>query len=164
MIVVESKHVRLAVDELGHHLFQFVAVHLAVADDDARVRHQRCDAFGHGVDVDDAVVQVKNLASAIELALDGVANDALVVLRDDGFDGQTVLRRRFDRAHVARAGEREIERARNRRGAEREHIDELAQQFEFLLVHHAEALLLVDDDQAEIFELDVALHAADACR
>ena len=52
---------------------------------------------------------------------------ALVVLRDDGFDRQPVVRRRFDGAHVARAGEREIERARNRRGAERQHIHELAQ-------------------------------------
>ena len=161
MMVVESKNVGFAIDELRHHLFQFVAVHLAVADDDARMRHERLRTSAAMASmVDDAIVQEENLAAAIEFALNGVANDALVVLRDDRFDGQTILRRSFDRAHVARAGEREIKRARNGRGAEREHIHQLAQQFELLLVHHAEALLFVDDHQAEILERDIVLHQA----
>ena len=41
-----EQHIRLAVDELGHHLLQIVAVHLAVADDDARLGHERREAFG----------------------------------------------------------------------------------------------------------------------
>ena len=56
--------------------------------------------------------------------------------------------------------ERQIERARNRRGAEREDIDQLAQAFEFFFVQDAEALLFIDDDQAEIFEGDVFLQQA----
>ena len=58
--------------------------------------------------------------------------------------------------HVVHADERQVERARNRRGGEREHVDELEQLLELLLVQDAEALLLVDDDQAEILENDVA--------
>ena len=77
---------------------------------------------------------------------------------DDGLDRQPVVRRRLDGAHVARAGEREVERARNRRGAQREHIHQRAQRLELLLVHHAEALLLVNDHQPEVLERDVALH------
>ena len=104
-----------------------------------------------------AVVQEENLAAAIQFALDGVADDALVVLRDDGLDRQPVVRRRLDGAHVARAGEREVKRARNRRGAQREHVHQRAQQLELLLVHHAEALLLVNDHQPEVLERDVVL-------
>ena len=36
-----KQNIRLAVDEFRHHLFQIVRVHLPVADDDARVRHER---------------------------------------------------------------------------------------------------------------------------
>ena len=58
--------------------------------------------------------------------------------------------------HVFHADEREVKRARNRRGGEREHVDQLEELLEFLLVQHAEALLLVDHHQAEILENDVA--------
>ena len=70
----------------------------------------------------DAVVQKKNLPAAVHFPLDGVADQPLVVLRHDGFHRQPVLRRRFNRAHVARAGQREIQRARNRRRAQRQHV------------------------------------------
>ena len=40
----------------------------------------------------------------------------------------------------------------------RQNVDFGAQLFQELLVAHAESLLLVDDNQAEILELDIALH------
>ena len=69
--------------------------------------------------------------------------------------GMRLSGRRLDGAHVLRAHEREIERARDRRGREREHVHELEHLLELLLVQHAEALLLVDDDEAEVLERDV---------
>ncbi len=51
--------------------------------------------------------------------------------------------------------EREVKRARNRRGGEGEHVHQPEELLELLLVHHAEALLLVDHDQAEILENDI---------
>ena len=112
----------------------------------------------HGFDGHHAVVQKENLPAAIQLALDGVADDAFVVLHHDGFDRQAVVRRRLDGAHVARAGEREVKRARNRRGAERQHVHKRAQPLEFFLVQHAEALLLVNHHQPKFLEHDVALN------
>ena len=94
----------------------------------------------------------------MQLALDRIADDAFVVLGDDGFDRQPVLRRRFNGAHVAGAGQRKVEGARNGGGAEGQHVDQFAQELELLLVQHAEALLLVNDHQTEIFERDVVLH------
>ena len=83
---------------------------------------------------------------------------------DDGLDRQPVVRRRLDGAHVPRAGEREVERARNRRGAEREHVHQRAQLLELFLVQHAEPLLLVNHHQPQILERDVVLQQAGACR
>jgi hypothetical protein len=45
-------------------------------------------------------------------------------------------------------------------GGEREDIDLGAQALQGLLLAHAEAVLLVDDDQAEVLEADVPLHQA----
>ncbi len=63
MIVVERSNVHLAVDERGHDLLQLIAVHLAVPDADARLRHEGAQPAGHGVNVKHTVVQVKNLAA-----------------------------------------------------------------------------------------------------
>ena len=111
-----------------------------------------------------AVVEEIDLPVARHLALDGLADDPLVVGRDDGLDRMPVGRRGLDRAHVARAGEREIKRARNRRGGKRQHVDEPEELLEFLLLLHAEALLLIDDDEAEVLELDVLREQCGACR
>ncbi len=61
-------------------------------------------------------------------------DDAFIELRDDGLDGQTVVRRRLDGAHVARAGERQVKRARNRRGAQCQHIHQCAEALKLFLV------------------------------
>ena len=67
------------------------------------------------------------------------------------------MRRRLDRAHVPRAAERQVERPRDRRRAQRKHVHQPAQHFELLFVHHAEALLLVNHHQPKILEGDVVL-------
>ena len=139
-------------------------MHLAVADDDAGVGQQRLELLGHGLNGHHPVVQEEDLAPAVDLALDGVADDALVVGGDDGLHRQPVVRRRLDGAHVARAGQRQVKRARDRRRAQGEHVHQPAQHLELLLVHHAEALLLVNDHQAQVFEGDVRPAAAGACR
>ena len=60
-----------------------------------------------------------------------------------------------DQRHVAQAGERQVQRARDRRGGEREHVRLELELLEPLLVLHAEAMLLVHDDETEIGEVDV---------
>ena len=155
-----EQDISLAIDEPGHHLLQVIAVHLAMADDDSRVGEQRLELLGHRLDGHDAVVQEKDLAAPVQLALNGIADDTLVVLSDDGFDRQPVLRRRLDGAHVTGAGERKVKSPWNRRGAQGQHVHQLAQQLELLLLHHAEALFLVDDDQRQVFERDIVLDQA----
>ena len=79
------------------------------------------------------------------------------MLHDEGLHGDAVLRRLLDGGHIADAGQGHVQRARDGRGREREHVDGAAHLLDVLLVRHAEALLLIDDEQAEILELDVLL-------
>ena len=139
----------LARDERRHHLLELAGGHLAVAHHDARLGHERGEAFRDALDRLDAVVEVEHLAAPRQLRLDGVAHQPLVVAADDGADGQALARRRLDDAQVAGAHEREVERARDRRRAHREDVDLGAEPLQPLLVAHAEAVLLVDDDQAQ---------------
>jgi hypothetical protein len=73
------------------------------------------------------------------------------------------LRRRLDHAHVARPRQAQVQRARNGRGGQRQHVDHLAQPLEVLLRRHPEALFLVDDHQPQVRNSRRAA-AAGACR
>ena len=119
-------------------------------------RAQAAQALGGLVDRLDAVVQEERLPAARVLAHERLLDELLVVLADVGLDRPAALGRRLDDGDVAQAGERHLQRARDRRRAHRDDVDaqlELAQQ---LLLLDAEALLLVDDDQPEILRADVA--------
>ena len=129
-----------------------------MADHDAGIGNERLQFRAHRFNRRHAVVQEKNLSAAVQFALDGVADQALVVGGRNRLDRQAVMRRRLDGAHVARAGQREIQRARNRRGAQGQHIHQRAQALELFLVQHAEPLFLVNHHQAQILERNVVLH------
>ena len=83
------------------------------------------------------------------------ADELFVERGDDGLDGEAVSRRRFDQRHVAQADERHVQRARNGRGGERQGVDVFAHFLQAFFVGDAEALLFVDDQQAEVAKFDV---------
>ena len=66
-------------------------------------------------------------------------------------------RRGRDQGQIAQAAERHVERARDRRRGEREHVDLGAHRAQSLLVAHAEAVFLVDDQQPEVLEPNAGL-------
>ena len=102
----------------------------------------------------DARADIERLAAAIALAQQRLAHDQRIERRDEGAHRQPVDRRRGDDRQFAHAGQRQLQRARDRRRGERQHVHFGAQLLELLLVGDAEMLLLVDDDQAEVLELD----------
>ena len=115
-----DQHVGVAAHERVHDVLEFVAVHLAVAGEDAGIRGEPLEFLLHLFDGLHPVVQVENLAAAVNLVADGVADDAFVVRADDGLDRQAVGRRGFDGAHFPQADQRHVERAREsawRRGS-----------------------------------------------
>ena len=107
------------------------------------------------VDIQHAIVDEIDLALAVQLAQDRVADQLPVEADDARLDGQAIRRRRFQIGDIADAEQRQMQRARNRRRGHRQHVDFLPQPFEPLLVLDAETLLLVDDDQTQILELHV---------
>ena len=139
--------------EVDDDLLQRVLGHLAVRGRDPRLGHELAQPRGGPVDRLDPVVDVEDLALAQQFAADGGADLLLVVGADEGQDRVPLLRRREDRRHLADAGDRHLQRARDRRRGHRQHVDVGAQLLQLLLVLDAEALLLVDDDQAEVLEL-----------
>ena len=126
-----------------------------MADDDARALAEFANPRRHAFDRLNPVVQKINLPAACEFAIDGVADDALVVATDDSLDRLAIRRRGFDHGHVPRTHEREVERSRNRSRRKRKHIDEAEFFLKRILVLHAEALLLIDNDEAKILENDI---------
>ena len=121
-------------------------------------------ALGDLVQGVDPVVEEEHLALARHLALDRPRDQLLVVGADVGAHRPPALGRRLDHRDVAQPGEAHLQRARDRRRREREHVDlqlELAQQF---LLLDPEALLLVDDHEAEVLRRARRARAAGGCR
>ena len=85
--------------------------------------HDLLNESGDRLDGFDAVVDEKDLAVAGEFELDRGADHALGKLHDLRVDRQTVTRRRLDHGHITHAEQRHIQRSRDRRRRERQHID-----------------------------------------
>ena len=115
---------------------------------------------GLPVDRRDPVVDPEDLAFAEELSPDRTQRETLIVAADIGEHGLPILGRRVDRGHLPDAGERHLERPGDRRRGHREDVDMRPEALQALLVSHAEPLLLVDDQQAEIPERDVGAEQA----
>ena len=71
-----------------------------------------------------------------------------------------ILRRGEDRRHLADARHRHLQRAGNRGRGHRQHVHVRAQRLDVLLVFHAEALLLVHDDQPQVLPVHARLQQA----
>ena len=104
----------------------------------------------------DPVVQVERLPPARMLALERRLDELLVVLPHARPDRAPPLGRGLDHGDVAKPRQRHVQRARDRRRREREHVDLQPQRAEQLLLGDAEPLLLVEDDEAEGLRNDVA--------
>ena len=136
--------------EVAHHVLELALGHLAVRDGDPRLGHELREPLGGRRDRVDVVVQEVDLPAALQLAQRGLADDPARVRRDERLDREPPLRRRRDHREVADALERHRERARDRRRGQRQHVDLGAQPLQLLLLPHAEAVLLVDDDEPEV--------------
>ncbi len=95
-----DQNVDFSRNEALHDRLQFVRAHLPVAKLHPRARTKLGDPVARFLDRHDAIVQEIDLPLAFELAVDRVANDALVVAADDGLDREAVERRGLDRRHV----------------------------------------------------------------
>ena len=105
-------------------------------------------------------MQKEHLPSPVQLPLNRLSNEIFVIIGHNRLHRQTIHRWSFNSAHVARASQRQIQRAGNRGCRQGEHIHVCAQHLEPFLVCHPKTLLLVDHDQTQILKLYVRLNEA----
>ena len=101
------------------------------------------------------VVDEEYLPVTPQLTLDPVANHALFVGGYVRAHRKPALGRRQDHAQVANSKQGHLQGARNRGRRHRQHIDRSAQLLDALFVFDAETLLLVDHEEAQVFERNV---------
>ena len=146
--------------EVEHHGFQVALAHLAVRDAQRGLGHDVAQAGGHLVDRLHAVVYEEDLAAARQFLQNRRADQAGVEARHVGAHRLPIDRRGLDHAQVAQAHHAHIERARNGRGRQGQHVHLVAQAFDLLLVRHPEAVFFVHHDQPQRLEPHVALEQA----
>ena len=149
-----EQDVVLAVVEGADLVLELGRRHLAVRDDELRLRHVLAQKRRRLVEIFDARAHIERLPAAVALAQQRLAHDQRVERRDEGPDRQPVDRRRRDDREVAHARHGELQGARDRRRRQRQHVHLGAQLLQALLVADAEMLLLVDHDEAEVLERD----------
>src|SRR5215204_804198 len=149
-----EQQVVFAVIESRHDVVEGVRGHLPVRNGDAHLRHVLVEKFLSAGEVFDSRADVERLPTAIALAQQRLPYDQRIERRHESAHGQPIDRRRGDDGKITHAGQCELQRARNRGRCQRQNVDLGAELLELLLVTDAEMLLFVDNQQAEVLELD----------
>jgi hypothetical protein len=156
-----EQHVVLTAHEGDHLLLELPLGHLTVRHENPYLGDQSRQQLRQASDRADPVVHEVDLPPTSHLAQDRLANQRLVEAAHLRAHGDAVGRRRLDGREVAEAREGQLERARDRGRSERQDVHGLLDLFDALLVGDPEAVLLVDDEQAQVGELHVL---AQQCR
>ena len=133
-----DEYLYAALAHVLHYPAELLAAHLAVGHGDGRAVHELGYLQRGAVNCVHSVVQIIDLAAAVELAAHRVAQHAPVVLHDECLHGKALHGRLLDSRHVAYAGEGHVERARYGRRRERQHVHLTAELLYMFLVRHAE--------------------------
>ena len=149
-----EQHVVLAIVEGVHDVVEFAGRHLAVGDGHLQFRHLSLEEILDFRQIRNARHDVERMAAAITLAQQRLADDQRVEGRDESAHRHAVDRRRGDQRQFAHPGQRQLQRARNGRRRQRQHMHIALQFLQAFLVLDAEMLLLVDDQKTEALEGD----------
>ena len=134
---------------------QLLLGHLAVGDAHPCAGHHLADMGGCGLDVVHTVVEIVDLTAPGQLLLHGLGKDDVVIFQHERLHRLALDGGLFDGGKVADAAHGHVQGAGDGGGREGQHIHADEVLLQLLLVLDAEALLLVDDDKAEVVEADV---------
>ena len=148
--------VYLVLLEAQHHVLDLAGAHLAVRHANAGLWCGLHHAGNGVVDGRHTVAHVVDLPLALQLVANSGRDQIGVPLPHVHLDGQAPWRRGHDEAHVAHATHGHLHGARDGRCRERKDVHLLAHVLELLLVLHAKALLLVDDNEPEVMGVNVS--------
>ena len=151
-----EEHVVISVIEIHHHVLELMLPHLAVGHADPDLRHQHPQPLIEPFDTLDPVIEKINLAPAARLPQDRVPDQGIGIFRDHRLDGNPLLRRGFQHAHIPDTGHAHMQRSGNRRRRQGQHVHLALHVLDDFLMGHAETLLLVDDQQPQILKPDVS--------
>ena len=101
------------------------------------------------------IVDEIDLPAALNFFFDSLLDDVGGVRRNGGDNGETIRRRGLNYGNVADARQGQVQGPRDRCGGQTQHIHFAPQLLKFFFVGYTKPLLFVNDDQSEIFELDV---------
>lgn len=155
-----DQDVELLVPEVLDDPLELVFAHPAVGHAHSRLRHQFLQVSGGLGDRLHPVVHIEDLALTQQLAADGSRHLALLVLAHEGQDRMAFLGWGGQGRHLPDAGDRHLQRARDRRGRHGQHVDVGPHLLQGLLVLDTEALLLIHDHQAEVLEVNLSRNEA----
>ena len=144
-----------AADKIIHEIFQLGFGHTAMAEFDPGLRNQLAQPVRDQIDIVDPVMDVIDLSPAGQLPDDGFPDHLFIVFHDIGLDGDAAFRGFLQQAHIPDPDQAHMEGPGNRRGGQGQDIHILPQFFDLFLVGDAEALLLVDHQQAKVFKMNI---------
>ena len=144
--------IHLVLQHLPPDLRQLLLPHLAMGHGDAGLRNAAVEGGGRHFDIVHSVVEIVHLPVPAQFPPDSVRNDPIIVLQHIGLHRAAILGSFLNDRHIPDAGHRHIQRPRNGRSRQGEHVHIGGHLLDALLLRHAEALLLVHDEQPQVTE------------
>ena len=128
-----------------------------MGDGNTRLGHQLAQLGRGAVDCLYAVVHPKHLTLAQQFTADGLDRHAFIPATDVRENRLSVGGWRLQQRHVANSNQAHLQRPRNRRGRQRQHIDVVFQLLHRFFRLNTEALFFVDHEQTKVLEDDAVL-------
>ena len=148
-----QQDVELAVIEIEHDLLEVALRHLSVSDAQIGLGHEFRELLLDTANLLHTIVNEIHLATTLDFAQTGFANDDVVPLADEGLDGESFGGWRRNERHVTNSAQCHVHRSRYWCRGKRQNIDLASQRADGFLVTYAEAVFLVHDNEANVLEL-----------
>ena len=116
------EHIDLSADKLCPYFLELFPFHSSVSHSNARIGHHALDLRCDLVHALDAVVQIERLSPAPKLLAERLGDHGIVVFHNVRLDGRTHSRRLLKHAHIDYTAHRHVQRPRDRRSRQRQHV------------------------------------------
>ena len=122
---------------------------------DHSIRHKGLNTASHLVNIRYTIVYIIHLTVSCQLAVDCLTHHLLIVFHHIGLNGSPVHRRLLQHTHIPYAAHSHIQGAGNGGGRQSQYIYRREFLFDLLFLCHAEALLLIHNQQPQILKANV---------
>ena len=144
--------------KIRHHLLELFFAHLTMADEDSCRWHQLLEFIGNPFDVFYLIVQVINLTAAQQFPLNRFFNNAQFSHTDKRFNRQASGWGRRNDRQIPKPGHRQVQGSWDWCCGHCQYIDVGAHRFDTFFLTNAKAMLLIDDQQTQIFKTNLVLN------